>query len=155
MNRTHDVRRWLRRQAPWLPRRLLVLFVMLTVLVPALAGGTPYVWCVGLKRAQMSCCCHGRAAAADADHDHTPRDVDAIANTCCVGLRVASIPPSDVPVHAVPVIAPPTSLFAWLTLAALYPTIEAPDALAQRHYEREARAGPEPPLYALDCVYLN
>lgn len=134
---------------------MFVLLVTLTLLVPALAGGTPYVWCVGMHRAQMSCCCHGRhQTSVDSEHEHPASDVDSMSAACCVGQRLESVPATHAAVDAsVAVDAAPA--ISWLTLAALLPIEAEPTGSERRRYDGEARAGPEPSIYAIHCAYLN
>jgi hypothetical protein len=151
--RLHAMRRVLRRTIRLLPRRVFVLLVAMSVLVPAAAGGTPYVWCAQMNRARLDCCCHARDGAF-AKHEPKRDGRDVIEAACCVGHRVSALPTAPGAWLATAPIAPPP-VVAWLTLDELFPRDDSFAVIARRHVSVDARAGPEPPIYALDCTYRN
>jgi hypothetical protein len=147
------MRRALRRTTRLLPRRVFVLLVTLSLLVPAVAGGTPYVWCAQMNRAQLDCCCHAADGASE-KHEAKRDGQDVIEASCCVGRRVAGVPTTPGALLASSPVAP-APMVAWLTLEELFVRDDSFTVIANRHAVIEARAGPEPPIYALDCTYRN
>jgi hypothetical protein len=121
-------------------------------------GGMPYLWCVPMARARLACCCPARSPAVHAEsaaHAQAPSARAAVvARSCCEGRRVAALPATNVALHA-DVSVPPPGLVALLPLALLLAVDGAPTDQHLRAYGRQARAGPEPPLFELHRRYLN
>lgn len=131
-----------------LGRTLLHGVVALAVLVPAVIGGLPYVWCGPMAEAQLTCCCPSEGA-----HGENVRPTS-ITRECCVGRRVSGLDLASVRTQMAPAIDPP--------LVAIVPAIDellagleaAAVANPARPAEDRARAGPSPPLFELHRAYL-
>ena len=132
---------------------MFVWFLVLAMLVPAMAGGAPFVWCDGMRRAQLECCCHGADDGAFEKREPKRDGQDAIETSCCVGRRVATAATNTGATAPDATIAP-AAVVGWLTLDALIATVDVPGEARVRRREHAARAGPEPPTYALVCSYL-
>jgi hypothetical protein len=121
------------------------------LLLASVLGGLPYVWCVPMARAQLSCCCQGHRVVT-AEHAPGEGDHPAFEAACCEGRRLGRMPTSPAALYHDVWIAPAV-LVAVLPLELLFPLDGAP---LDRHAfvrAQRPRAGPEPPLFVLHRVY--
>lgn len=146
--------RYRRRGPRWQCRlRLLAVSLLMGVMVVSTAlAGLPFVWCTGMARARLSCCCRGSHPTADTGSEHREPAVPACEAYCCEGRRVASLPRTDHVHRDITIL--PAPLVAVLPVVLYLPVVAAPTDRYTRAHGRLARAGPEPPLFELNRTYL-
>ncbi len=133
-----------------LPRALAAVALALVVLVSAALGGLPYIWCVPMAQAQLTCCCHHPVTPAHADAAHGTAVVDA---GCCEGRRIGSLPVVNLALRADATV-PPGPLATWLPVVlALCSQASSVEMYPPRRL-LQPRAGPAPPLFELYRSYL-